>query len=144
MGGWAAGLPQTGTGPGGNDEIGLSIPGNTSASDISFFVYGTAAAVAAGVETTILSYVVPAGIYHIIRAEFGGQNIGTFKQYWNATEKDQYITYWGAGMNGSWNYSIADYGGVAVAPGTVITIKILHNRPQVGDFYAKLVLLNIN
>ena len=135
MGGYSAGL---GSPSGGS----INPPGNTPAIDTSYTVYDTVAAVAAGVETTILTFVVPATVTHLVRVDFGGDNIGTYKMYWGTDEMDQYITYW-TEFNGRWEYSISGGVGVQIPSGAVVTIKVLHVRPNPGDFYAKLTLVGL-
>jgi hypothetical protein len=120
--------------------IGLGqIPGDTATTDTTYSEYQEAVAVATGVETNILVFVVPASpLFHAVRFEFGGGNIGTYKLYFDTDVKAQYITWWNTGMNGSWELKSGISGGLVVPGGTTIKVTILHNRPYVANFYSRM------
>lgn len=126
--------------------IGLGqIPGDTATVDTTLNEYQEALSVATGVETNILVFVVPATpIFHAVRFEFGGGNIGAYSLYFGATKQSSYITWWNTGMNGFWEFKSGISGGTAVAGGTTIRVTILHNRPYVADFYARMTYTLIN
>jgi hypothetical protein len=143
MPGWS---PKVSTSGGGGGSGGvIQIPGNTSANDSSFTLYNEVSSVATSVTTDIFTYVVPVSpIIHVLRFEFGGTNIGQYKLYFGATVQAQHLTWWnGPGLNGMWDFSVSGGGGLAVASGTVIKVKVTHFRPYVGDFYTRMSGLEI-
>lgn len=126
--------------------IGLGqIGGDTATSDLTLNEYQEATAVATGVETNVLVFVVPASpIFHAVRFEFGGGNIGTYKLYFGSNVQAQYVTWWNTGMNGFWDFKSGIMGGVKVDGGTQIRVTVLHNRPYVANFYSRMEYVLIN
>lgn len=124
----------------------IQVPGNTGAVDPSFNLYNEVSSVASGVETDLFTYLVPLSpIIHLMRFEIGGSNIGQFKLYFDNTVVRQYMTWFnGTGLTGVWDFTTSGGGGLAVAPGTIIKIKVLHNRPFLGDYFAQMSGLNVN
>lgn len=140
MSGWGSIIPaQTGGGGATGEVISLGLtqtPGDTATSDPSIESFGEATAVASGVETTILSYVV-SGVFHLVRIEVSGTNIASYSVYYDGVRSNKLITYFGGSLSGVMDYSNGQ-AGIQVPTGTIITIKVLHNRPDVGDFTARL------
>jgi len=96
---------------------------------------GEALAVAAAVQTTVLSHTVPPATYLTIdRIDVGGENIAKWEVYINAVKIATRRTYWGDGMNESFIM-----GGLKADAGDTIEVKVLHDRPFSGDFEANLI-----
>lgn len=141
MSGWGSIIQSTGGGGGSGSEtviVGQSqIPSDTSTPDPGVEVYGEALSVASGSETTILSYIVPPGVFHLLRVELSGTNIGTFNLYYDSVRMNRLVTYYGGNLSGAWEY-FSGAGGMEVPAGTVIQVKVLHSRPYPGDFTARI------
>ncbi|EFX62040.1 hypothetical protein DAPPUDRAFT_120603 [Daphnia pulex] len=121
--GTAATQVRSSSGSGNQDVvvIGGGQVADTSAIDTTGSEYQEALAVATGVETNILVYVVPATpIFHAVRFEFGGGNIATYYLYVNGVKKAQFITWWNTGMNGVWDFKSAIPGGLIIEGGSQI------------------------
>jgi hypothetical protein len=150
MAGFGPRVSSGGSSPGVNIPVipvgSTQVPGDTVTPDVGWQQYSEAVAVIPGSETTVLSYVV--GVSpprtHITRIEFGGGNVSTWYLYFNGTRVNQHIIYWSGKFDGSWNYENSGGGGFEVTPGTVIEVKVLHNRPDSADFFARIQGLFVN
>lgn len=121
------------------------VPNDTAIPDPTGSYYSEANSVATGVLTDVLTFVVPmTPIWHLLRVEFGGNNIANYSLWFNAVKKDQSFTWFNGNMTGVWDYVNPGGGGVLVASGMIIKVKVVHNRPFVGDFYAKINYIEIN
>jgi hypothetical protein len=125
----------------GVDFITTTTSGLKTAMDVSIQPNGTLKSkymevsnVVSGVETLINSYIIPlSGITRLVKVTFSGTNVGRFTLYKNGTAVERLYTYFGN------LFSNFDYGvGLIVAPSDLIEVKILHNRPTVGDFNARI------
>ncbi len=107
--------------------------------------YAEALAVAAGVETTIVSYVVPLIITKGIlqRVSVSGNNVGRYRVFVNGSVVDTRRTYYGGSFNEYFEYSTSASDGMPLNPGDTVVIKILHDRIYVGDFQARIQVLEI-
>lgn len=107
--------------------------------------YGEALAVAAGVETTIVSYTVPLMLNSAIlqRISVSGENVGRFRVYVNGVTFDTRRTYYGANFSEYFEFSTSTSDGAVLNPGDIVTVKILHNKPYVGDFEARIQVFEI-
>jgi hypothetical protein len=102
-------------------------------------VFDERLAVAAGVTADVLTYPIPVGSSIVlVRVEFTGSNIGTYRLYFDSNLTAAYRTWFNGPMSGDWDFSCPQLGGLRVQGGTVIRVKVLHNRPYVGDFHARL------
>lgn len=137
MTGWG---PKTGSasgGGGGGDQ------GNPDIVDHVINVYNDVLLVPANVETNIINYVVPASLMQIVRAEFGGTNIGKYRFYIDNVCKAQYVTWFNGPMDGTWNFD-AGGKGEDLLSGQVIKVTAEHGRPFVGDYWVKLTFIKID
>jgi hypothetical protein len=141
MTGWAGGVPN----PLNVIPIGSTqVPGDTATPDPVLSDYGEALAVLSGVETVIVTHVVPASpIQHVLRVEFSGTNIGFYRLYFGATRVHQTALWWTSGFNGSWEFRNPGGGGLLLPASSVIQVRILHHSPQVGDFYARFQYIDV-
>lgn len=140
MSGWGPRvLPATGGGGGGGGGI-----GNPDLPEEVLSIYDEANAVLANVDATIISYtIVGSNPTHLIRAEFGGTNIGRYYLKIDGVVQAQFVTWFNGPMDGSWDFS-ANSQGLPLNPGQIITIKVSHGRPFSGDYWAKLTLIKVD
>lgn len=105
--------------------------------------YGEASAVPAGVETTIVQYTVSLALASAIlqRVSVCGENVGRYRVFLNGTVIDTRRTYYGGSFNEYFEFSIGSSDGAQLAPGDVVAVKILHDRPFIGDFQARIQAL---
>lgn len=118
--------------PDGSINVVVSSTGVTG-DELSF--YNNVNAVVGGVLTTILTYTVPVATNSFMkRVEVSGTNIAEYTIEVDAVVAAKQRTYFGAGLNTTFEFGP----GVKYTTGQVITVKVLHNRPDVGDFDARL------
>lgn len=98
--------------------------------------YAEISAVPASIETTIISFTVPAtNIWKLKRVFFDGGNIAEYKLKINAAVKHKESTYY-TRYNGEFNYE----SGLSLSAGDVITLTVIHARPYAANFNCSLVL----
>jgi hypothetical protein len=130
MGGFGLGGGCTGGGNGG---------GGVPLVESAFSEFMEATSVPAGAETTVLTHAVTLGSpILIVRIEFSGSNIARYRLYADANLEAESWTWFNGPMSGEWNFATPQLGGWKVQGGTVLRIKVLHNRPFVGDFSVRL------
>lgn len=114
--------------------------------DPTLSYYSEAIAVASGVETTILQFVIPSAPPYtsLLKCEFGGGNIGTYKLYFDNVTQNQFVTYYSGNITGEWDYETGQGNGLEIPEGTVVKITILHTKPDSADFYATMYYRQIN
>lgn len=105
--------------------------------------YGEAHAVPSGIETTIVSYTVPLVLSGAVlqRISVSGENVGRFQVFVNGVVIDTRRTYYGANFSEYFEYTIGTADGYNLAPGDLVAVKILHNKPQVGNFEGRIQVL---
>lgn len=102
--------------------------------------FGTAASVAQNIETTIVSYLVPAGKkFSLSRIDFSGSNIAKYNAYKDAADIGVSRTMFGSGLSGSMVFSDTCGLGLLVSAGETVIIKVVNPRSYVGDFEAKIL-----
>jgi|GEM_PF-6104562 len=117
--------------PSGGGGSGNAVPFN-SFNEVNSVPYGSV--------TNIVQFAVPLPqkvmLYHV---DFAGSNIGDYELYFDANKQARTWTWFNGPMFGSWDFSLAPYGGLVVVGGTVITVKVSHNRPFLGTFSSRIV-----
>lgn len=120
-----------GSGGGGGGGGGTAVP---------FSSFSEVNSVIAGSIVNIIQFAVPLAqkvmLYHV---DFAGSNIGDYELYFDANKQARTWTWFNGPMFGSWDFSLAPYGGLVVAGGTVISVKVSHGRPFLGTFSARIV-----
>lgn len=120
------------------------IPGDTIVPDPSGSYYSTTSSVPANILTNILTYTAPVDKnINLIRAEFGGLNIARYWLFFDNIEMAQYVTWFNGGMTGTWDFASTIGGGLPISPGSVIRIKVEHERPFTADFFARINFIEI-
>lgn len=119
----------------GDGSINVNIVSGSPTSSNAVSTFDTAPSVASGVETTIVTYTVPSGkTGKLNRTEFGGENIAVFNLYLNGDLIHRRRTFFGDGLSEDMNFE----GGIDLDDGDVLVLKVLHNRPDSGDFEARI------
>lgn len=106
--------------------------------------YNEVSSVASNVLTQIISYTVPLAKTAILhRITTSGENVATYTVYLNGTPMDKQRTYYGGNMNALFEYMTGNSSGIALSPGDVLAVKVLHTRIYLGNFNARIQLLEI-
>lgn len=108
-------------------------------------IYNEANSVASGSTTTIVQYTVPLSVTNSIlyRVSVSGENIAKFTVFWNASLIDTRRTYYGSSLSEYFEFTTGSSNGFTLSPGDTIVVKVLHNRPYVGDFEGRIQVLEI-
>jgi hypothetical protein len=97
-----------------------------------------------GVETTLVSYTVPPGYTAVLeRASVSGENIARYDVLYNSALFDTRRTMFGGDLTSDFDYTTGTSNGLVLNAGDNIIIQVLHNRPYVGTFNARLQVLEI-
>lgn len=92
--------------------------------------------IVSGITTLITSYTANPGDL-LQKIEFSGTNIAEYELIINGTTQDKKRTYFGNSLNGIFDFN----NGIEVPAGQDIEIYVVHNRPEVGDFNARIQIL---
>lgn len=117
--------------------------GNPDLADNGFTVYGEDT-VASEATVNLLDYTVGANSIHLIQVEFGGKNIGDYKLLINNTLKARFVTWFNGPMDGFWNFSIPQIGGLPLGSGMNIKVSVTNDRPEPALFFARFLGVNID
>ena len=118
----------------------LTNPGSSIGEVKSFF--GQAPAVASGSETLVSSYTVPlAKTAYLVKVQFSGTNVATYNVYHNASLIAVYRTYFGSRLGDELQFACVSVEGLLLAAGDVVTLKVIHSRPFIGDFDGRIQIL---
>lgn len=131
------------------DELNINPDGsinvNVVTSNIGTFrsPYAEVTSVASSVLTTIQTYTVPALVNAFLqKIEVSGTNIAEYRVEVNAVIKAKKRTYFGSSLNTE--FIFADTGaGLPLVPGDIVTIKVIHIRPMVGDFNSRVQAVEV-
>lgn len=107
--------------------------------------YAEITGVAAGIETTIVTYTSPASgsISYLEFVSVSGNNIAEFKVYEVAIVLDKKRTYFTM-YNTDFDFKSAiGLPGYEIPPSTTISVKVLHNRPSLGAFDARIQVIEV-
>lgn len=107
--------------------------------------YAEVNSVAAGVETTVVQYLVPLNLTSSIlqRISVSGDNVGQYKVYLNGTTIDSRRTFFGGSFNEQFEFCVGTADGTTLSPGDTVAVKILHNSHYVGDFQGRIQVFEI-
>lgn len=108
-------------------------------------IYSEANAVSSGIMTTVVSYTVSGALTESVleRISVSGDNIAMFTVFVNATQIDTRRTYFGGSLNEYFEFTTGTSNGYVLTPGDVLTIKVIHDRPTLGDFEGRIQVLEI-
>ncbi len=117
---------------------------NTSPIPVTFGSTGTTvntfnevSAVASGVLTTITTYTVPAlTMSNLQKISFAGTNIAKYEVLIDGFVIDRFYTYFSGSIS-----DYLDFGNTPLTAGQIVLIRVLHNRPDIGDFNARIQVI---
>lgn len=127
-----------------NSDGSINVHSTLPPNEIAKNIFNEAALVASGIETSIVSYTVPAlKISKIQKISFSGQSIGTFYLYHNGSKIDARHTWFSGPLYGEFNLMGASDEGQIFAAGDTLELKILHNRSS-SNFTGRIQLIEIS
>lgn len=107
-------------------------------------IFNEVLSVPSGFETLIVSYTVPIGSSAILeRSDTSGDNVARFNVYLNGSAFDVQRTYFGGEFNAHFEYTTGTSDGFVLNAGDILTVKVLHNRPFVGNFTGRIQVVEI-
>ena len=105
-----------------------------SSATITINEFASVSAVATGVLTSIVNYTVPVGkTLYLNLIEYSGENIARFDVLINATLQARRVTYFSGPLSDEFIFS-----SLRVPTGQTVELKIIHVRPEVGDFDGRI------
>lgn len=127
--------------PDGSINVNIQSGGGQPQEEIS--VYSEVSSVASSVLTTILTYTVPpTRDAELHRISVNGDNIAKYTVLLNGSTLDRRFTYFSGPLSETFDF-ITSEGGFPIYTGDVIEVKVIHERPFLGDFGARLQALEI-
>lgn len=110
--------------------------------EIPINAYDESPAVPTGAETPVLTYVVPSGkIGFLYRVEASGENVARYKIQVNGDSIATRRTHHGSGLTTEFDFTTPNKRGTLLQAGDIVQVLALHNRPESGDFEARLQLV---
>lgn len=102
-------------------------------------LFGSISSVGNGILTTILSYTVPVSkLDYLSLIEVSGSNMAQFEVYINGTLSARRRTSL-TEYNSQFNFLVDSEIGLSLISGTLLQIMVIQNRPDLGDYEARIV-----
>jgi hypothetical protein len=125
-----------------NDDGSINVRSDLATDEDPVEAYAESPAVPTGIETAILTYVVPADkLAFLYRVESGGENIAKFRVLVNGVAVATRRTYFGGDLTTNFEFVTANKRALVLQPNDTIEVRAIHNRPDTGDFEARLQAL---
>ena len=98
-----------------------------------------------GVQTTITTFTTPGvNTQYLQKVEFSGSNIAQYGVSVNSNLMSIRRTNFGASLDGEVSFlGTPGSNGFLLSSGDVVTISVIHERPYVGDFFARIQTLGV-
>lgn len=122
-------------------SINVSVTSSNPGTIKSF--YNEVTSVATAILTPINTYTAPVGkISYLQQVEISGTNIAEYTIEINSIIKAKKRTYFGSNLDIEFIFALGSIG-LPLIVGDIITIKVIHNRPNLGDFDARIQVVEI-
>lgn len=115
----------------GKNALDVNIIGGIVDSGVSTNTYNEISSVVNGALTTIVSYTAIDDVV-LKKVSISGTNIATYQVFIGSTKIDQQRTYFGSALNLDLDY------GLSVTATQTVFVKVIHQRPDVGDFNGRI------
>lgn len=123
-------------------EFSLTVDPNNNNEIIS--TYNEITAVVASALTTVATFTAPVGKTTYLQwCSAGGNNIASFQVEINGTTIDKRRTYFGSALTTDFEFKGSAESGIELAVGDVVRIRVIHERPMVGDFEGRIQVLQV-
>ncbi len=100
--------------------------------------FNQVSSVASSVTTNLLTFSIPVAKRLILtRVEVGGTNIATYELYINNAISGCKRTWFSGSLNETFDFT-SSTGGFELSAGDTVQVKVIHFRPDLGDFEARL------
>ncbi len=119
-----------------NPDGSINVVFSATAGQVLSSQYSEVSGVATGVTTLVASYLASTGDL-LQKVEFSGTNIAEYELVIDGLTQDKKRTYFGNSLNGKFDFD----NGLLILVGQLIEIYVVHNRPTVGDFNARIQIL---
>ena len=107
-------------------------------------IYAEVSSVASTTLTTVATYTVPVGKKATLeRISMSGQNIATYIAEVNAVAVDKKRTWFNGPMSEEMNFITSSGGSIQLVAGDIVRLRVLHGRPAVADFNARIDIIEI-
>lgn len=107
-------------------------------------IYSEVSSVAQSVETTLATFTALAGRdTYIQKIDLSGENIAEFRVKVQNVVVDKKRSYFGSGLDIGFKYDGELNTGYRLSPGQVLSVTVLHERPNPGDFNVRLTTVEI-
>lgn len=123
-------------------SINVNVLTSPSASPGLDTTYNAISAVAAGIETTLLTMVGSINGTKIYKIDVSGENIALFRVKINAVTKFSKRTFFGGNLNESFVFEPFD-NGLEINPGDILTVTVIHNRPSLSNYESTALSINL-
>lgn len=122
----------------------VSSTGSSTTPEVLQNVFNEAPSVASGSETSVVFYTVPPGkSSRLERVSYSGENVATYNLYVDGVLSEKMRTHFGGDLSGQMDFFGATKEGPVYSAGTVIELKVLHTRPDPGNFNGRIQVLEI-
>lgn len=123
-------------------EISVTIDPNNN-NEITYS-YNEVSGVVKSTLTTINTFIAPIGKTTFLqRVSAGGSNIAVYEVQINGLTVEKRRTYFGAAFTTDFEFIGSAESGLELTVGDVVTVKVIHERPNAGDFEAKIQILQV-
>lgn len=107
-------------------------------------LFGEQLGVAAGATEAVLQYTCPPGKKaYLLHLDVGGSNIATYTSDQNGDSLSRYRTGYGSPLTYSVFLGSGTTDGIPLVAGDVLTISVFNFQTYIGDFEARLQLLEV-
>lgn len=129
----------------GVDQLAINTDGSINVNIVSssdgelISVYNEVNSVAANILTNITTYTVPIGKTSFLsRVEVSGSNIATYEITLNGSTIAKKRTFYGSSLSEGFEFVTPFEAGIELIATDSIIVKVMHGRPDVGDFAARI------
>lgn len=107
--------------------------------------YNEIVAIPAGSQSQIVTYTVPVSKQAVLqRCPVSGDNVARYDLQVNGVNQDTLRTMFGGDLTGMFDFTSGNDSGLLLMAGDVVRIMVIHQRPDVGTFNARIQVLEIN
>lgn len=120
-------------------SINVNIVQSTDSTENILNIYDEQTGVVSGLETLVVTFTgTPGRLYQLQRVQFTGEQIALYKVYVNGTAIASSRTHHGSGLSGTLEFVGAGQEGLPINATDIVELKVLHNRPSIGDFEGRI------
>lgn len=106
--------------------------------------YNEVTSVASSILTTIQTYTVPVSTTaYLQKINISGTNIATYDVLINGVLQEKKRTWFNDGLNTEFDFSDYSKNGIPLITGDIVTVRVIHNRPSVGDFNSRVQVVEV-